>query len=87
MLPEHSISTYAVFWKQILDKIRAGEDMSKDNKKKNRKKPVISISLLASNRKETTRKCLDSLQPIMEQIPSELIIVDTGCDEEQRQVL
>ncbi|MCM1046712.1 MAG: glycosyltransferase [Clostridium sp.] len=48
---------------------------------------VLSISLLASNRKETTGKCLDSLKPIMEQIPSELIIVDTGCDEELRDIL
>ncbi len=50
-------------------------------------KPVLSISLLCSGRKETTRKCLDSLKPIMEQIESELIIVDTGCDDLTRALL
>lgn len=44
--------------------------------------PVLSISLLSSGRKKTIWKCLDSLKMIMEQIPSELVIVDTGCDEE-----
>lgn len=47
-----------------------------------RKKPLLSISLLSSGRKETIWKCLDSLTPIREAIDSELIIVDTGCDEE-----
>ena len=50
-------------------------------------KVILSISLLASNRKATIRKCLDSLKLIMEQVPSELIIVDTGCDEETRAIL
>lgn len=51
------------------------------------KKPILSISLLASNRKETIRKCLDSLKGIMERVSSELIIVDTGCDGETRGIL
>ncbi len=50
-------------------------------------RPVLSISLLASNRKATIRKCLESLKPIMEQVDSELIIVDTGCDEETHAIL
>lgn len=50
-------------------------------------KPVLTISLLCSGRKQTTRKCLDSLKPIMDQVSSELIIVDTGCDEETRELL
>lgn len=41
---------------------------------------LLSISMLASNRKDTVRRCLDSLKPIMEQIPSELILVDTSTD-------
>ena len=49
-------------------------------------KPVLSISLLCSGRKET-KKCLDSLKPIMDQVDSELIIVDTGCDEQTRELL
>jgi len=47
-----------------------------------KQKVVLSIALLASNRKDTITKCLDSLEPIREQIPSELIILDTGCDED-----
>ena len=50
-------------------------------------KPILTISLLCSGRKQTTRKCLDSLKPIMDQVSSELIIVDTGCDEETRELL
>ncbi|MCM1063803.1 MAG: glycosyltransferase [Eubacterium sp.] len=50
-------------------------------------KTILSISLLASNRKETIRKCLDSLLPIMEKVSSELIIVDTGCDAETQAIL
>lgn len=51
------------------------------------KNPILSISLLASNRKDTTKKCLDSLKMIMERIDCELIIVDTGCDEEMQALL
>lgn len=42
----------------------------------------LTISLLASNRKETLKRCLDSLKPLLLKIPSELIIVFTGEDEE-----
>lgn len=48
--------------------------------------PILSISLLASNRKDAIRRCLDSLLPIMEQIPSELIIVDTGVTQEVKEL-
>ena len=41
-------------------------------------RPQLTISLLASNRPDTIRRCLDSLRPIMETIPSELILVDTS---------
>lgn len=50
-------------------------------------KPVLSISLLCSGRAKTTKKCLDSLKNLRERVPSELIIVDTGCDEEMRKLL
>lgn len=49
-------------------------------------KILLSISLLVSGRKET-RKCLDSLKPFMEQLPCELILVDTGCDKETRAII
>ena len=50
-------------------------------------KPILSIALLVSNRKDTIQKCLDSLTPIREAIPSELIILDTGCDADLRAIL
>jgi len=40
-------------------------------------KPVLSISLMSNGKKNTVRRCLDSLIPVMEAVPSELIIVDT----------
>ncbi len=43
---------------------------------------VLSISILISGRQEM-RRCLDSLSPFLEKIPCELILVDTGCNEEQ----
>lgn len=45
-----------------------------------RKKPLLSIALLCSNRIDTVRRCLDSIVPIMERIPSELILLDTSTD-------
>lgn len=50
-------------------------------------KPLLSIALLVSNRKDTIRACLDSLAPIRERIPCQLILVDTGCDADLRQML
>ena len=41
-------------------------------------KPVLSISMLASDRLDTLPRCLESLTPIREAVPSELIIVDTS---------
>lgn len=52
-----------------------------------KQKPILSIALLVSNRKDTIQKCLDSLTPIREAIPSELIILDTGCDADLRELL
>lgn len=45
------------------------------------KTPIITISILASNRKSTIRKCLDSIKPLLDAIPSELIVVDTVGEE------
>jgi glycosyltransferase involved in cell wall biosynthesis len=50
-------------------------------------RPVLTISLLISNRPDTIPRCLDSLKPIMEQIPSELILVDTSQSEEIHRLL
>ena len=45
-----------------------------------KKRPVLSISMLVSNnRRDTIEKCMESLVPLMQAVPGELIIVDTGC--------
>lgn len=41
-------------------------------------KPVVTISLLISNRPETIRRCLDGLKPLMDAVPCELILTDTS---------
>ncbi|MGN0506379.1 MAG: glycosyltransferase [Lachnospiraceae bacterium] len=43
----------------------------------NTNKPVLSISILVSNRIDTIRKCMDSIRPLLTQIPCELVAVDT----------
>ena len=48
---------------------------------------ILSIGLLVSNRRDTIQKCLDSLAPIRKAIPTELIILDTGCDKDLRELL
>jgi glycosyltransferase involved in cell wall biosynthesis len=61
----------------------AGEAGHKGNPQKFRgEKPVLSIALLVSNRRDTVLKCLDSLTPIREAFPCELIVLDTGCEED-----
>ncbi len=46
----------------------------------------LSISLLASNRAASLERCLDSLRPLLMQIPSELIVVFTGTDEKVKEI-
>lgn len=46
----------------------------------------LSISLLASERAASLERCLDSLRPLMMQVPSELIVVFTGNDERVREI-
>lgn len=50
-------------------------------------KPILTISLLSSNRRDTIRKCLDSLKTLRERVSSELIIVDTSQNEEMKKIL
>ncbi|NLL32108.1 MAG: hypothetical protein GX252_02065, partial [Enterococcus cecorum] len=35
---------------------------------------LLSISILVSNQIKTIRKCMESIRPLLEQVPSELII-------------
>lgn len=53
----------------------------------NNKRYKLTISLLASNRKDTLPKTLESLKPILDNVSSELIVVDTGCDEDLLEVV
>ena len=48
---------------------------------------LLTISILISNRPDTVRKCLDSIQPLLKKVPSELILVDTGCGEQVRGII
>lgn len=47
----------------------------------------LTISILASNRKDTLPKCLDSLKPLLDNVSSELIVTDTGCDEDLLEII
>ncbi|MCR4901624.1 MAG: glycosyltransferase [Butyrivibrio sp.] len=53
----------------------------------NKKNPILSISIMTSNRKDTIRKSLDSITHLRQTVPSELVIVDTGCDAEMRSII
>lgn len=45
------------------------------------KKVVLSICMIIKNEEQNLRRCLDSLQPLREAVSSELIIVDTGSED------
>lgn len=47
---------------------------------------TLSISLLASNRKESLERCLDSLKPLLVKIPCELIIVLTSTEADVQRI-
>lgn len=52
-----------------------------------KRKLLLTISLLISNRPDTIPKCLDSLKVIMDKIPSELILIDTSKNDEIHKLL
>ena len=49
--------------------------------KSNKGEVLVTVSLLVSNRKDTIRKCMESIKPLLEAVPSELIAVDTIGEE------
>ena len=51
------------------------------------KKYTLTISILASNRKDTLPKTLESIKPILDNVSSELIVADTGCDEDLLEII
>lgn len=48
---------------------------------------LLTISILISNRPETVRRCLDSVKPLLTQLPAELILTDTGCGDQVRAII
>ena len=48
---------------------------------------LLSIGLLVSNRRDTIKKCIESLTPLREQVACQLIVIDTGCDADIRDYL
>lgn len=50
-------------------------------------RPLLTISLLISNRPDTVPRCLDSLHLIMDEIPCELILIDTSKSDEIHKLL
>lgn len=50
----------------------------------NEVKPLLTISIMTSNRMDTIPRCLDSLKPLLEAVPSELIITDTSKNPDVR---
>ncbi|WP_407307286.1 tetratricopeptide repeat protein [Desulfosporosinus sp. SB140] len=44
-------------------------------------RPVLSICMMVKNEEKNIERCLQSLQPLMQVISSELIIVDTGSSD------
>lgn len=46
----------------------------------------LSIGLIVKNEEKTLAKCLESLRPLLESLPSELIITDTGSTDQTVQI-
>ena len=51
------------------------------NKVESEKKIKLSIGILVSNQKEYIRKAMEALKPLLEAVPSELIVLDTKGEE------
>ena len=49
--------------------------------------PLLTISVLISRNYEGVKRCLDSLRPILANVSSELILTDTGCGKEVRDLI
>ena len=54
-------------------------------KNRSGKKPILSISMLISGREEM-KKSLESLHYFREAFPCEVVLVDTGCNAEYREL-
>lgn len=54
---------------------------------KSDKKPILTIGMIVKNEIRCIERCLKSLQPLREAVPSELIVADTGSDDGTREVV
>lgn len=48
---------------------------------------VLTVSILISNHYDRVERCLDSVKPLLDAVPSELILTDTGCSPELRTLM
>lgn len=55
---------------------------------KNDSRPLLSISLLTNGKKQdVTIKCFKSLITIKKHVPTEIVVVDTGCPDDFREIV
>lgn len=50
-------------------------------------KIILTVSILISNHYDRVKRCLESVKPLLDAMPSELILTDTGCNQELRDLL
>lgn len=50
-------------------------------------KLLLTITMLVSNREDTIEKCMESIKPLLESVPSELIVVDTAGNEKCMEIV
>jgi len=53
---------------------------------KSKQKILLTITMLVSNRPDTLKKCFKSLEPLLERVSSELIVVDTANDKKALEI-
>lgn len=51
------------------------------------KRTIVTVSIMISGKLDSVKRCLDSIQPLLKQVPSELILTDTGCQPEVRKLI
>lgn len=49
--------------------------------------PILTISILISNNYDNVKRCLESVKPLLNSLPSELILTDTGVEPRLRKLL
>lgn len=52
-----------------------------DNAQNKQKKPIVSIGLIVKNEESGLNKCLAAIQRLLDAVPGELVVVDTGSSD------